>query len=139
MSAPSHCRTRPSSIDGETLNQKAITDQLNAELAQIALVTKLGNEYHEAVAGLTAMRPRGTKVRAAVRNLAAATVGENTAKYLSLGFPTRKVKTPSVATKQTGIVKRAATRTARHTMGKQQKAAIHGAVATTATTPATTK
>ncbi len=119
-------------VDGETLNQKAITDELNAEIAQIAVVTKLGNEYHQAVADLNAMRPRGTKVRAAVRNLAAATVGENTPKYLSLGFPSRKVKTPTVATKQSGVVKRAETRIARNTMGKKQKAAIHGGGATPA-------
>jgi hypothetical protein len=51
------------------------------------------------------------------------------------GFSPRKATTPSAATKAKAVNKRAATRTARHTLGKNQKKDIHGTVASTEPVP----
>ncbi|HTQ09311.1 MAG TPA: hypothetical protein VMI31_04500, partial [Fimbriimonadaceae bacterium] len=44
------------------------------------------------------------------------------------GFTPRKTATQDTATKSLAVQKRAATRKARHTMGKNQKAGVHGTV-----------
>jgi hypothetical protein len=55
------------------------------------------------------------------------------------GLKPKKSKTPlTVEEKAAAVARRAATRQARHTMGKNQKAAIHGAVPTTAPAPSPT-
>jgi hypothetical protein len=63
----------------------------------------------------------------ALRGYATATLGENSTDFATLGFEPRKVGKPSVATVADAVVKRRATRVARHTQGPRQKAAIHGA------------
>ncbi len=52
------------------------------------------------------------------------------------GFSSPKRQTPDEATKAAAVGKRAATRAARHTMGKRQKAGIKGAVSLATTPPA---
>ena len=53
------------------------------------------------------------------------------------GFNARKTTTQDTATKVTAVEKRAATRKARHTMGKNQKAGIKGNVTGVTVTPIT--
>jgi hypothetical protein len=51
------------------------------------------------------------------------------------GFQNPTRKAPSEATKAAAVAKRAATRGARHTMGKRQKAQIKGEVQATPAAP----
>jgi hypothetical protein len=54
--------------------------------------------------------------------------GKTNTQLQSFGFTPNKVPLKTVLAKATGVAKAAATRVARHTLGKKQKAAIHGAV-----------
>ncbi len=65
-----------------------------------------------------------------VRNYAAGLFGENSPEFASFGFLPKKVAQRTLESKTDAAEKVRATRVARHTMGKRQKAAIHGVVAT---------
>jgi hypothetical protein len=65
----------------------------------------------------------------------AAAFGENSQQYASLGFAPRKPAQQTVESKAQAHLKMLATRKARQTLGKVQKAKIHGVVPAPAPVP----
>jgi hypothetical protein len=65
----------------------------------------------------------------------AAAFGENSQQYASLGFAPRKPAQQTVESKAQAHLKMLATRKARQTLGKVQKAKIHGVVPAPAPAP----
>jgi ribosomal protein S15P/S13E len=72
-----------------------------------------------------------------VRSYLNALYGPKSTVLLDFGLKPQKTPVRKPAVVNAGIEKGAATRVARHTMGKKQKAAIHGEVPATAPAPAT--
>jgi hypothetical protein len=66
----------------------------------------------------------------ALRTIAQSTYGLGSEPYTDLGFHHRPRRRASVVTRVLGMVRGAATRKARGTMGKKQRAKIHGVVDT---------
>jgi hypothetical protein len=113
-------------VDGETLNCKQICGVLQSELDVINKVLSLGAQYHAAVAEMKGLRPQGRKVRSTLKAMVTSTLGDTSAPFIALGYVPRKSPVANAVNKATAVVKRAATRLARHTMGPKQKAAIKG-------------
>ena len=61
--------------------------------------------------------------------------GASSKEYAALGFQPKKRSEPDLQTRAAAADKLRATRAARHTMGKKQRAAIHGVVAPVPATP----
>jgi hypothetical protein len=77
-------------------------------------------------------------VQISLRNHVSATYGETSAVFSDFGFAPKAVRTVDVETKAEAVRKRAATRLARHTMGKRQELEVTGeTVASGSTAPAT--
>jgi hypothetical protein len=77
-------------------------------------------------------------VQTVLRNHVSALFGETSTEFADFGFTPKQVTPVDVATKVEAVEKRAATRVARHTMGKRQKKKITGEtspVVDTSTTP----
>jgi hypothetical protein len=89
--------------------------------------------FHGAVAAKNAAIAKGTGLLTDLKTLVKSQLGSSEGVLGDFGFSNPKRQTPDEATKAGAVVKRAATREARHTMGKRQKAGIKGTVpATTA-------
>jgi hypothetical protein len=89
--------------------------------------------FHGAVAAQHAAIAKGTALLTDLKTLVKSQLGSSEGVLGDFGFSSPKRQTPDEATKAGAVVKRAATRAARHTMGKRQKAGIKGTVpATTA-------
>ncbi len=90
---------------------------------------------------LTSLNDEHAKVDPVLRgyqSLLLATYGNAPATLADYGLAPRKGPTPpSADVKAAAVAKRAATRTARHTMGKKQKAEIKGAPVTAGSAPTT--
>jgi hypothetical protein len=93
--------------------------------------------FHSAVAAQNAAIAKGTGLLTDLKTLVKSQLGSSEGVLGDFGFSNPKRQTPDEATKAAAVVKRAATREARHTMGKRQKAGIKGTVpATTASVAA---
>jgi hypothetical protein len=96
--------------------------------------------FHDAVTAKNAAIAKGNAFVGALKSLVKSQIGSSHGVLGDFGFSPPTRQTPDEATKAAAVTKRAATRTARHTMGKRQKAPIKGVVqATPATAPTTTK
>ena len=108
-----------------TALQVVVTLYEGVDAAEAAYKAKLAAEMAQAPPILALVQATKAYVRA--------TVGNQPDVLVDYGMLPRKPRTPlTVAEKAAAVVKRNATREARHTMGKKQKKAITGA-----TTPAT--
>jgi hypothetical protein len=93
--------------------------------------------FRGAVAAQNAAIEKGTGLLTDLKTLVKSQLGSSEGVLGDFGFSNPKRQTPDEATKAAAVVKRAATREARHTMGKRQKAGIKGTVpATTASVAA---
>jgi hypothetical protein len=93
--------------------------------------------FHDAVSAKNAAVAKGSALVGALKNLVKSQIGSSHGVLGDFGFSTPTRQTPDEATKAAAVVKRAATRAARHTMGKRQKAPIKGVVQATPATPPT--
>jgi hypothetical protein len=95
--------------------------------------------FHDAVAVQHAAVAKGNALLKALKMLVHNQLGSSEAILGDFGFtrPTRQV--PKEETKAAAVAKRAATRAARHTMGKRQKAKVKGAQPAPATPPTNAK
>jgi hypothetical protein len=115
-------------INGVMMTAAQIVAQIQSHLDS---VTALDTLRAQAKAALASERTRQSTVKATVlcvRSYVTVMFGEQSAQYASLGFTPRKPTQKSAASKATAVAKTLATREARHTMGKNQKAEIHGVV-----------
>jgi hypothetical protein len=112
--------------------QQLLQDHVDAQKAADAITSK----WHTAV---TAARAQGAKVDGVLPNLRTFLInayGASSQIVADFGF-TPKARATTIEAQATGVLKRAATRKARGTMGKKQKSKITGVVtpATTTTAP----
>ncbi len=76
-------------------------------------------------------------VQTSLRNHVSALFGETSTEFSDFGFTPKQVTAVGVATKVEAVAKRAATRAARHTMGKRQKEEITGETSPAVVAPTT--
>jgi hypothetical protein len=118
----------PIVLNGSSHTQTELVDRVQAALDAIAAVKAARTALSQAVANQKAAVAQATPIRAGVRRFLQAKLGPNSPKLQEFGFtPARAAKTP-VKTKAQAKVKAAATRVARGTRGKKQKAQIKGDV-----------
>jgi hypothetical protein len=84
--------------------------------------------FHGAVAAQHAAITKGDALLKELKTLVQSQLGSSGGVLGDFGFTTPTRQTPTEATKAAAVVKRAATRKARQTMGKRQKANIKGTV-----------
>jgi hypothetical protein len=96
--------------------------------------------FHSAVAAARTANATARAIFLAVKAWALVEHGDDTTMLTALGVAPPAKKAPDVMTKAAAVVKQAATRVQRHTMGKKQKAALsaEAPAAPVATAPATT-
>jgi hypothetical protein len=121
-------------VERVTMTTAEVEAVLKAHQVAYATVATTGSAYHAAVAAENALNMQARAVIAAVEISARATFGAASPQYASLGFTAKKRAAPTVETRLVGVVKAKATRAARGTGGKKQKAKIHGAPVTPDTT-----
>ena len=90
--------------------------------------------WHVAVARERAKTEELSNVQSLLRSHLSVLFGEASTEFFDFGFTPKAVKTVDVATKAEAVKKGAATRQARHTMGKRQKAKITGETSPPGTT-----
>jgi hypothetical protein len=95
--------------------------------------------FHDAVATQHTVIAKGNALLKALKMLVHNQLGSTEGVLGDFGFTSPKRQTPSEATKAAAVAKREATRKARHTMGKRQKASVKGEHLAPATPAATTR
>jgi hypothetical protein len=92
--------------------------------------------WHAAVATERARTRELSGVQASLRDHVSATFGAASTEFADFGFTPKAVRTVDAKTKADAVVKRAATRVARHTMGKRARLKVTGATASAAASAA---
>jgi hypothetical protein len=92
--------------------------------------------WHTAVATEKANTQELSGVQTTLRDHVSATFGPASTEFADFGFTPRAVRTVDAKTKADAVVKRAATRVARNTMGKRAKLKVTGATAAAAASAA---
>jgi hypothetical protein len=121
-------------LDGTTMTPKDVIATLQAAIDTIDRSTTAEKAFHDAVAAQNAAIAQGNATLSALKMLVKNQLGSTQGDF---GFTTPTRQTPSEATKAAAVAKRAATRAARHTAGKRQKATVKGVVAPAPATPPT--
>jgi hypothetical protein len=115
-------------IAGKVLASKALRAQIQAHVDTMKAATDARARFVQLVLLDHAQRADMKQLLAGIRNHAEALYGELSPEFASFGFKPRKTPQRTVESKQQAAEKLRATRAARHTMGKRQRAAIHGVV-----------
>lgn len=118
-------------VDGKKMATTDIVAHFQRHLVAMDDADAALQRRHQTSAAESADRELSEAAILAVKAYFAAVYGTGSAEYAALGFPTRTRRAPSVPTRATALAKSHATRSARHTMGSRQRAAIHGAATTT--------
>ena len=115
---------------GKPVASKDLQTQLQAHVAAMKSVDDARARFSQLVAIEESQRAVIGPVLSGIRTYAAAQYGEKSPEFASFGFKPRRIPERTVASKAAAVEKRLATRVARHTMGKRQRAAIHGVMPT---------
>ncbi len=126
-------------IGSESFTAANLVQLLQGLADAIAKVDAAKAAWQDALTSLDEEHAKVDPVLRGYQSLLLATYGNAPATLADYGLAPRKGPTPpSADVKAAAVAKRAATRKARHTMGKKQKAEIKGTVpATTGSAPAT--
>jgi hypothetical protein len=116
----------------ETLTRDELTARLNGVIVAAEATKTARQQYHSAVNDEQAIQAQMSSVRSGVRGIIQARIGADNPAVAQFGFLPTKPGKKSAASKATAVVKAKATRSARHTMGKNQKEEIRGDAPTTA-------
>ena len=119
-------------VAGKLVPSKDLQAHLQAHVDTLNAVKDARAKFSQLVARERTQRPEVGPELAGIRNHAAALYGELSPEFASFGFTPRKAPQRTVESKAGAAAKLRATRVARHTMGKRQRAAIHGAAPTNA-------
>ncbi|HEY4012235.1 MAG TPA: hypothetical protein VGM06_02770 [Polyangiaceae bacterium] len=123
------------SLDGTSMTPNDVIATFQAAIDAADAATAAEKTFHDAVAAKRAAFVKSNVHLRALKTLVQNQLGSSHETLGDFGFSNPIRQVPDEDTKAAAVAKRAATRAARHTMGKRQKAPIKG-VATT--TPATT-
>jgi hypothetical protein len=115
---------------GKPVASKDLQTQLQAHLAAMKSVDDAHAKFSQLVSIEQSQRADIGPVLTGIRSYAAGLYGEKSPEFASFGFKPTITPARTVASKAAAVEKQLATRVARHTMGKRQRAAIHGVVPT---------
>jgi hypothetical protein len=118
-------------VNGVKLTTTEAVAVLVSHKASTATVGTTDIAYHAAVAADKALFVQAKDVLAAIEIGSAAAFGVNSTEVATLGFASKKRAAPSAETVAEAVEKAKATRAARGTGGKKQKAKIKGTPAAT--------
>jgi hypothetical protein len=123
-------------IKGTKMTTAQVVAQLQAHQAAIATQAKAKAALHEATLAQQLLREAVQATAAAVAAYVVAVYGANSPYLATLGFAPAARQKPTLATRALAAEKSKATRQARGTKGKRQKASIHGTVSASGNAPA---
>ena len=118
-----------------TLTRDQVIAQLNTFIAAAEATKTAHQQWLTAVAGERSTLSDVTPLRQNIRSILQGRFGKAAPALTSFGFSPAKSPKKTVETKAAAAVKTAATREARHTMGKVQKKTVKGDVVAIAVTP----
>ncbi|MGH7272745.1 MAG: hypothetical protein ACREJ3_20135 [Polyangiaceae bacterium] len=126
-------------LDGSPSTPKEVIATLNAAINAVDAAATAEKALHDATTAQHAAIAKGNAVLTALKMLVKNQLGSAAGVLGDFGFQSPKRKAPDEATKAAAVAKSKATRAARHTLGKRQKATIKGqgpaATPTAAATP----
>jgi hypothetical protein len=105
---------------------------LQGSIDAVDAASASAHAFHVAVAAQHAAIAKGSGLLTDLKTLVKSQLGSSEGVLGDFGFTSPNRQTPDQATKAAAVAKRAATRAARHTMGKRQKLAVKGDVPTVA-------
>jgi hypothetical protein len=115
-------------VNGQQMTTAQVVAMLKAHLAAIGAEIQGKAQQHLVVANQKALRASCAAAAQIVESYAIGLFGKGSAQLTQLGFATTVKRVPSSETLALAAEKRRATRAARGTKGKRQKAGIHGTV-----------
>ncbi len=113
-------------VGGQPTASKDLQTQLQAHVDTMNSLSDAHAKVAQLVAQEKSQKAAVTPILSGIRNYAAGQYGEKSPEFASFGFTPKKQGIRTVETKASAVEKQLATRVARHTMGKRQRAAIHG-------------
>ena len=113
-------------INGKIMTVPQVVALIQSHLDATAHVASLRAQLKAAIQNEDTLHATVKAAVICIRGYVAAAYGEQSTQYASLGFAPRKPAQKSAKTKAQAVDKLLATRAARHTMGKQQRAKIFG-------------
>jgi hypothetical protein len=122
-------------VGGKLVASKDLQAQIQANVDRQKELVETRAKARQLLVLVESERVESTKVLTAVRQYAAGAFGEASAEFASFGFKERKAPQQKPASRVEAAAKMRATRLARHTMGRRQRAAIHGVVPPSPATP----
>jgi hypothetical protein len=125
-------------LGGTQTTTKDAVATLQGAIDSIDAAAAAGKAFHEATAAQHAAIAKGNALLKVLKTLVESQLGSAESVLGDFGFTNPKPAVPDQAAKAAAVAKRAATRAARHTMGKKQRAAIKGTVTAPAATPPAT-
>jgi hypothetical protein len=125
-------------LDGQALTQAVLIKFLQDEIDTAGAALVAGGVFHKAVAAEQATLAAGEPVFRALKAFVLNQFKGQSDVLADFGITVIARQVPDAATKAAAVQKRNATRVARGTGGKRQKAAITGKAPATPVTPATT-
>ena len=125
-------------LDGVSFTPATIVQALQASIDAADATSAAAAVFHKAVAAEQATSVEADTVYKGLRTLVTSQFKTSPDTLAAFGFTLPARREPDAATVASGVEKNKATRTARHTMGKRQKAGIKGTVAGDAPVTTTT-
>ena len=110
-------------LANQTYAKTDIITAINAYLNALNALNAAFTQYRAALSTAKTARTQAVSLRALLRAFFVNRYGKGSPQLVSLSFGPVP-KSPTVATKATAVAKAKATRTVRHTLGKQQKKAL---------------
>jgi hypothetical protein len=123
-------------VDGSSYAPAAIVKSLQGSIDSADATASATAAFHQATAAEKAASTQGDDLYQGLRTYLITQYKTQPDVLADFGITLGNKQVPDASTTATAVVKRAATRAARHTMGKRQKLAVTGTVSATA--PATT-
>ena len=114
-------------VAGKLVASKDLQAQLQGHVDTINALNDARAKVSQLVARDQSQRAGIAPVLTGIRNYAAGLYGELSPEFASFGFKARRAAPRTAQSRADAAAKLRATRAARHTMGKRQRAAIHGA------------
>jgi hypothetical protein len=118
--------TQALALDGSPTTPNNVIATLQAATDAIDAAVTANKAFHDATAAQHAAVTKGDAVLKALKTLVHNQLGGAQEVLGDFGFQAPSRKAPDEATKAAAVAKRAATRTARHTMGTRQRAKVKG-------------
>ena len=113
-------------INGTLMTPAQIVALVQRHLDALAMLATLRAEIKAAIQESRTQRAAVRSAVVCIRYYVLSKFGEHSEEYASLGFSPRKVGVKTAEAKALAVQKLRATRKARHTMGRKQRAAIKG-------------